>query len=138
MYVPLPVPFIHLLTRFLVQRKDVVRALHAEAKPESWIECRHAIHSMFQTRVSNSSIVLLPKILEKIPVLIFAGDQDLICNYMGLEAMIQAMSWNGYTGFGVSLGSFLIRLAHFSRNPIGCSNAVLECEQHACGDLGFE
>jgi len=45
----------------------------------------------------------MPKILEKIPVLIFAGDQDLICNYVGLEASMQAMTWNGHTGFGVRL-----------------------------------
>lgn len=79
-----------------------MRALHAEAKSESWIECRRSIHKAFDVRRSNSSITVLPKILEKIPVLIFAGDQDLICNYMGLEAMMQAMTWNGHTGFGVS------------------------------------
>jgi len=33
-------------------------------------------------------------------MLIFAGDQDLICNYVGLESMIQALTWNGATGLG--------------------------------------
>ena len=40
--------------------------------------------------------------LEKIPVMLFAGDQDFICNYMGIETMIQGMEWNGETGLGVS------------------------------------
>jgi carboxypeptidase D len=40
-------------------------------------------------------------VLSKIPVLIFAGDQDLICNYIGLENMIKALTWNGVTGLGV-------------------------------------
>jgi carboxypeptidase D len=43
----------------------------------------------------------LPNILAKIPVLIFAGDQDWICNYVGLEAMIKEMTWNGAKGLGV-------------------------------------
>lgn len=43
----------------------------------------------------------MPKVLAKIPVLIFAGDQDLICNYVGLESMIKEMTWNGGTGLGV-------------------------------------
>jgi carboxypeptidase D len=55
----------------------------------------------FKDRAFNSSITVLPKILAKIPLLIFAGDQDFICNYVGLESMIQAMSWNGGNGLGV-------------------------------------
>ena len=43
---------------------------------------------------------LIPKILEKIPIMLFAGDQDLICNYVGLEALISALTWNGGTGLG--------------------------------------
>ena len=35
-------------------------------------------------------------------MLFFAGDQDFICNYVGIENMIKAMSWNGGTGLGVS------------------------------------
>jgi carboxypeptidase D len=41
--------------------------------------------------------------LEKIPVLLFAGDQDFICNYMGIESMIKSLTWNGETGLGVSI-----------------------------------
>lgn len=33
--------------------------------------------------------------------MIFAGDQDLICNYIGLENMIKGLTWNGETGLGV-------------------------------------
>jgi carboxypeptidase D len=42
----------------------------------------------------------MPKILEKIPIMLFAGDQDLICNYVGIEALISALTWNGGTGLG--------------------------------------
>lgn len=86
-----------------LKRKDVVKALHAEAHAEAWVECRRDVHRAFHEKSENASVVVIPKVLEKIPVLIFAGDQDLICNYLGLEAMIKEMTWNGATGLGVSL-----------------------------------
>jgi carboxypeptidase D len=51
---------------------------------------------------------VLPSVLEKIPVLIFAGDKDLICNYMGQESFIQSLTWNGGTGLGVCITLFIV------------------------------
>ena len=85
----------------MLQRRDVVAALHATAKPETWTECGGRVHSEFYTRTSPSSITVLPSVLERIPVMLFAGDQDLICNYVGMESLMQAMNWNGETGLGV-------------------------------------
>ncbi|KAL6309774.1 alpha/beta-hydrolase [Sparassis latifolia] len=81
-------------------RRDVVTALHATSGQTPWVECRGIVHSNFHTRQSNSSITVIPRVLEKIPMLLFAGDQDLICNYVGMESLIQAMTWNGATGLG--------------------------------------
>ncbi|KAK7470149.1 Cell death protease [Stygiomarasmius scandens] len=92
-------PDIKPVTDYL-DRKDVVRALHAEDHSQSWVECRGRIHQELHERQSNSSITVMPRVLERIPVLIFAGDQDLICNYVGLESMIKSMTWNGETGLG--------------------------------------
>ena len=80
----------------------MVTALHAQNVPGTWIECKNHIHTEFSTRRSNSSITVLPRVLEKIPVMLFVGDQDMICNYVGVESMIQALHWNGETGLGVS------------------------------------
>ncbi|KAJ7886693.1 Alpha/Beta hydrolase protein [Mycena leptocephala] len=92
-------PDIKPITDYL-DRTDVVHALHADKHPGSWIECRGRVHQEMHERLSDSSIIVLPKVLARIPVLLFAGDQDLICNYVGLEAMIQAMEWNGAKGLG--------------------------------------
>ncbi|KAF9809828.1 hypothetical protein IEO21_07228 [Rhodonia placenta] len=81
-------------------RPEVVRALHASAASQTWQECRGIIHTEFAARKSPSAITVIPKVLEKIPMLFFAGDQDLICNYVGIESMIQAMTWNGAKGLG--------------------------------------
>ncbi|KAF8914278.1 alpha/beta-hydrolase [Gymnopilus junonius] len=87
------------ITNFL-GRPEVVKALHAEAHPGSWRECRTDVHLAFHETTSESSSSVLPRVLSKIPVLIFAGDQDLICNYIGLENMIRSLTWNGGTGLG--------------------------------------
>lgn len=66
------------------------------------MECRGSIHRAVDEKKFNSSVSVLPRVLERIPVLLFAGDQDLICNHMGQEALIAALEWNGEVGLGVS------------------------------------
>jgi carboxypeptidase D len=82
------------------QRKDVTTALHAEGKSTGWVECDSSVQIAMTNQDSQSSVTLLPKILEKIPVMLYAGDQDFICNYVGIEALISALTWNGGTGLG--------------------------------------
>ncbi|KAF9226828.1 alpha/beta-hydrolase [Gyrodon lividus] len=92
-------PDLQNVTSYLA-RKDVVMALHATAKPESWVECQGRVGMEMDDGLSASSITLLPSVIERIPVLLFAGDQDFICNYMGIESMIKSMTWNGEKGLG--------------------------------------
>jgi len=77
-----------------------VKALHAQAKSEAWVECLGRIHGELAQKNAPSAVTVLPHVLEKIPVLLFAGDQDLICNYVGQESLIKALTWNGGTGLG--------------------------------------
>ncbi|CAM1505608.1 Fc.00g112450.m01.CDS01 [Cosmosporella sp. VM-42] len=42
---------------------------------------------------------LVPKLLEKIPVLIYAGDADFICNWLGNQAWTNALEWPGSKDF---------------------------------------
>jgi len=84
----------------MLGRPEVVSALHATAHPGSWVECRSSVHQAFHERDLESSISILPRVLSKIPALLFVGDQDLICNYIGIENMIKALVWNGETGLG--------------------------------------
>jgi len=87
------------ITSYL-RRPDVVGALHAQAKSEAWVECQPRIQSQIRRINAPSSVMVLPRLLERIPVLLFAGDQDLICNYLGQESLIQSLTWNGGTGLG--------------------------------------
>lgn len=42
---------------------------------------------------------LVPKVLEKIPVLIYAGDADFICNWLGNQAWTDKLEWPGHKDF---------------------------------------
>lgn len=61
------------------QRADVKSAFHANRKPGGWTECNGIVGSNFWAIKSQPSVALLPKLLEQVPILLFAGDQDLIC-----------------------------------------------------------
>ncbi|KAL2886377.1 Carboxypeptidase Y -like protein A [Ceratocystis lukuohia] len=42
---------------------------------------------------------LVPGVLEKIPVLIYAGDADYICNWLGNQAWTNELEWPGHKAF---------------------------------------
>ncbi|EJD53656.1 alpha/beta-hydrolase [Auricularia subglabra TFB-10046 SS5] len=90
-------PDLHDIKPYL-RRRDVVEALHAGAKSEAWQECNGRVGSALRNHNSPAAIGLLPGLLEKINVMLFAGDQDYICNYMGIEALIENLTWNGEKG----------------------------------------
>ena len=83
-----------------------MKALHINRdKRTGWTECAGAVGLAFGTPKSKPSVTLLPDLLEAgIPVLLFSGDQDLICNHVGTEESIHKMVWSGGTGFELSPG----------------------------------
>jgi cathepsin A (carboxypeptidase C) len=42
---------------------------------------------------------LIPNVLDKIPVLIYAGDADFICNWLGNQAWTDKLQWSGQKDF---------------------------------------
>lgn len=93
-----------------LHRADVIRALHINSdKKTGWTECNGAVSANFRARNSVPSIQFLPELLAELPVILFSGDRDLICNHIGTEQMIDNMSWNGAKGFQQSPGVFAPR-----------------------------
>ncbi|PQE16068.1 Carboxypeptidase Y A protein [Rutstroemia sp. NJR-2017a WRK4] len=45
---------------------------------------------------------LVPSIIEEIPVLIYAGDADYICNWLGNQAWTEALEWPGQKDFNAA------------------------------------
>jgi carboxypeptidase D len=98
-------PDLETVTPYL-RRHDVIEAIHINPdKRTGWTECAGGVSSAFRASHSKPSIDLLPGIIESgIPILLFSGAQDYICNHLGTEDMISNMKWSGGTGFELSPG----------------------------------
>lgn len=70
---------------------------------KKWNECSGKVGSHFKAKNSKPAVHLLPSILEEVPVLLFSGNRDIICNYIGTEGFIKKLTWNGQTGFSEDL-----------------------------------
>ncbi|KAK4104548.1 alpha/beta-hydrolase [Parathielavia hyrcaniae] len=93
-----------------LRRKDVTQALHINPnKATGWVECNGQVSSQFRPVKSKPSIDFLPDLLSQVPVMLFSGAEDLICNHLGTEALISNMAWNGGRGFELSPGTWAPR-----------------------------
>lgn len=93
-----------------LRRDDVKKALHINNdKKSGWTECSGPVGSNFNTAHSKPTIQILPEILKTVPIILFSGDQDLICNHFGTEELIHNMEWNGGKGFELSPGTWAPR-----------------------------
>ena len=86
-----------------LRRADVVAALNINPdKNTGWVECSGSVSATFRTPNSVPSVRLLPDLLMEVPIVLFSGAEDLICNHLGTEALISNLEWNGGRGFEVS------------------------------------
>ena len=93
-----------------LRRLDVTKALNINAdKKTGWTECAGAVGQQFKAANSKPSVQMLPFILEHVPIVLFSGDKDLICNHLGTEQLIHNLQWNGGTGFEISPGTLAPR-----------------------------
>lgn len=89
-----------------LRRQDVIDAIHINAdKRTGWNECNGAVSHAFRASNSAPSISMVPEILESgIPILLFSGAKDYICNHLGTEDLISNMKWSAGTGMELSPG----------------------------------
>lgn len=82
-----------------LNQKDVMKALGAEV--DSYESCNFDINRnfLFQGDWMKPFHRLVPGILEDIPVLIYAGDADFICNWLGNLAWTSELEWPGQKAY---------------------------------------
>ena len=83
--------------RFLA-KPEVREALGVVGR--SWSECNHQVHKFFNLdhEVGYSSYV--GELLDlNVPVLVYSGVEDFICNYRGNEAWTNALQYSGHDEF---------------------------------------
>lgn len=91
-------PQLGYITKFL-NDKDVMAELGVEV--DSYDSCNFDINRnfLFQGDWMQPFHRLVPKLLEQIPVLIYAGDADYICNWLGNQGWTEALEWPGKKDF---------------------------------------
>lgn len=81
-----------------LRETQVLTDLHVTTNKQ-WTECSHEVGRDLKARDSMISIHLFLRILESVPIMLFHGDRDLICNTVGALNMIKKLKWGGHTGF---------------------------------------
>lgn len=96
-----------------LRREEVMKALHilvpGNPTPKPWQECSGPVGGAFRAMNSKPSVQLLPDILKEVPIVLFSGASDLICNHIGTEDLINNLSWNGGKGFEITPGTWAPR-----------------------------
>ncbi|TYI90929.1 hypothetical protein E1A91_D03G156400v1 [Gossypium mustelinum] len=68
-----------------------------------FVSCSSVVHEAMLMDWMRNFEVGIPSLLEDgIKVLIYAGEYDLICNWLGNSKWVHAMTWSGQKGFGSS------------------------------------
>lgn len=86
------------ISEFL-NKKSVIDAVGAEI--DSYDSCNFDINRnfLFAGDWMKPYHRLVPDLLKEIPVLIYAGDADFICNWLGNHAWTEALEWPGKAAF---------------------------------------
>lgn len=64
-----------------------------------WNECLGLVLNHLRAKLSMPSITLFPELLQHTEIVLFHGNRDIICNYLGAEGMIKKLKWSGHEGF---------------------------------------
>merc|ERR1712054_333179 len=82
-----------------LNKPEVMKALGAEV--DSYDSCNFDINRnfLFQGDWMQPFHRLVPDILKEIPVLVYAGDADFICNWLGNLAWTSELEWPGHESY---------------------------------------
>ena len=85
-----------------LNRPEALEALGAEV--DSYEGCNFSVNRnfLFQGDWMKPFHRLVPSLLREIPVLIYAGNADFICNFLGNRAWTEALEWPGKKAFNAA------------------------------------
>jgi len=87
------------VSRFL-NKAETRKQLGVPDSAPQWKDCSNSVNRHFVTDWVGNFATQLPDLLDNaIPVLIYAGDTDFICNWQGNRAWTLKMKWSGQKGF---------------------------------------
>jgi len=84
--------------------ESTLEALGVSQKSAAWNECNNQVNRDFTNDwMKNFHTNLIPLLESGFQVLIYAGDADYICNWIGNKAWTLALDWSGKSGFNAAL-----------------------------------
>lgn len=104
-----------------LNKQDVQKELGVEV--QEYESCNFDINRnfLFQGDWMQPFHRLVPDLLKQIPVLVYAGDADFICNWLGNRAWMEALEWKGKKGYNAAKTKDL--LLSDDGSPIGSVKA---------------
>ena len=98
---PLCYDFSHIET--FMNLPDTKQKLHVDTHNPSWQTCNMGVNMEFHTDwMKDFSGYVADLLNADIPALIYAGDVDFICNYLGNKAWVTALEWNNKADFNAA------------------------------------
>jgi cathepsin A (carboxypeptidase C) len=92
--------FSYLHMKLTPRLESTREALHVSDKVETWKTCNNFVNVLFASDwMQDYQETLIPMLENGIRVLIYAGDVDFICNWIGNKAWTQALNWSGKRDF---------------------------------------
>jgi len=80
----------------------IMKLMNATANPNGWAECAEGPYNALEDDNVRSSEYLIPKILQKIRILFYNGDQDLICDMDGTATLLSILNWTYQSQFNTA------------------------------------
>ncbi|KAI9503135.1 Alpha/Beta hydrolase protein, partial [Coemansia spiralis] len=120
-------------------RKDVQQAINVKGgmAPAKWVECNTTPNAMLKADTSPPAVNFLKSILDHVPVLLFVGKEDYLCNYIGIEWSLGNLTWAGTQGFSAkskradwTIGGSVVGQIHSDR---GLTYALVHDASHMVG-----
>ena len=86
-----------------LNRDEVRKAIHAVPVAEhKWFPVSTLINKCLSVGEQNSTAKLFHGLLEKMPVILYFGVQDVCCNYPGTVAWLETINWSGKALFSMT------------------------------------
>ncbi|KAJ2689492.1 Cell death protease [Coemansia spiralis] len=90
---------IAIYTEYL-NREDVQKSINVRTPPTEWTECSDLPSKKLKHDDTPPAIIPLRSALDLgVPVLLFVGKEDYLCNFVGTEWTIGNLTWAGGKGF---------------------------------------
>ncbi|KAF3928321.1 hypothetical protein AA313_de0209767 [Arthrobotrys entomopaga] len=90
---------------------NVVHALGAEGHNFNGAENQQILELFHRTGdIMRPMHEYVPAVLQHIPALVYAGDKDFICNWLGVRAWTEALEWQGKSQYNATpLKSYMVQ-----------------------------